>query len=277
MTLRLLLSLPYLTERILARLAATKNLEVLIDSGAYTAWRAGQVLSLPDYVHRIRGLPSTSWRYFSLDVVGDAEATVRNHLRLREQGLLPIPVFQRGGDVELLARTGDDLAGIGGLVGQSGTGGYLKRLSRSFPAARQHWLGFAATAFIAALRPASVDSSVLYDGVRFGRIAYYEGQGRFQDWRRRHFATAPPTAAIRDRLASWGLDYRRLQRADEWRHLATRNTMLIQVPLAGYFVYAHELRQQTGTDYYISGITTDYKLEQVLFERDRLCQSCAFL
>ena len=59
---------------------------LLIDSGAFTAWKANESISLDDYCRFIEKLPVTPWGYFQLDVVGDPDGTIRNYDEMRRRG-----------------------------------------------------------------------------------------------------------------------------------------------------------------------------------------------
>ena len=93
------------------------GIELILDSGAFSAWKRSIKINLQDYMDYIRrhGMKL----YFNLDVVGDTEATARNQAAMEVVGLNPIPVFHYGEPWELLDRLVNkySLVGLGGTVG----------------------------------------------------------------------------------------------------------------------------------------------------------------
>lgn len=81
------------------------NLDLLLDSGAYSAFTRGVELNLRDYITFLREHTFLK-NYISLDHIPGAygirthdpraaEQTYRNHQIMKDAGLLPIPVFHR--------------------------------------------------------------------------------------------------------------------------------------------------------------------------------------
>ncbi len=90
--------------------------EVLLDSGAYSAFTRGATINLDEYVEFIQ---SKQWdAYASLDVIGDAGATLANAERMIEAGLKPVVAFHHGSPydvLEAMCQRFDHIA-LGGLV-----------------------------------------------------------------------------------------------------------------------------------------------------------------
>lgn len=111
-------------ERSLGR--STKDLRprVIIDSGAFTAWRSGNPIRLEDYgewalAFRERWQEKMkSLEFINLDVIGDQVATWDNQAKLEQMGLEPVPVVTRGAPMSELRRAldGYDYVCLGGLV-----------------------------------------------------------------------------------------------------------------------------------------------------------------
>ena len=116
--LRVLVAFPYF-KGAMGQLLAERADDVLllIDSGAFTAWQAGETIALDDYCRFIETLPIKPWRYFQLDVVGNPDETVKNYDEMRRRGFDPIPIFTRGADPAILDYfySQTDLVGVGGL------------------------------------------------------------------------------------------------------------------------------------------------------------------
>lgn len=98
------------------------QVRLMLDSGAYSAWIKGEVLSLDHYISYIKKYKEYIDRYVVLDVIpgrpgvtpsqeeGDigARATYANFQKMRDAGLDPIPVFHQGERWEWLERYLDE-------------------------------------------------------------------------------------------------------------------------------------------------------------------------
>jgi hypothetical protein len=97
---------------------------VHIDSGAFTAWSIGKLITPEEYAEwaldfERRWRPRmNSLEFISLDVIGDQEGTWRNLDRLRSLGLNPLPVVTYGASMADIDRAMDqsDYMALGGLV-----------------------------------------------------------------------------------------------------------------------------------------------------------------
>ena len=92
--------------------------EVMLDSGAYSAYTRGIKLDVGDYAELLKEYGEYFKCYFNLDVVGDFEETWKNQDYLEGEGLKPIPVFHYGEPLEvlLLISRGYSFIGLGGMV-----------------------------------------------------------------------------------------------------------------------------------------------------------------
>lgn len=97
---------------------------VIIDSGAFTAWSTGKVISPRDYAEWALDFDSR-WRhkmasleFMNLDVIGDQDATWRNLEILQGLGMNPLPIVTFGVDLKHLDRAIEnyDYIALGGLV-----------------------------------------------------------------------------------------------------------------------------------------------------------------
>ena len=154
--LNILVAYPYMKSGVINILHEnSEKIDFLLDSGAFTAWKAGQSINVIDYINFIKSLPFTPWRFFNLDVIGDAKASDINHRAMMEHGLNPIPIFTRGDDISSIDEMyrHSDIVGIGGLVGTSGNKGFVKSVMKVVGDRKCHWLGFNAKEFIAHYKP----------------------------------------------------------------------------------------------------------------------------
>src|SRR5512147_995528 len=120
-TLRLLCSFHYWKNLNLGVIAARYpkfKLDVLVDSGAFTASTKGVRVSLAAYVRWLRENMQHIGAYANLDVIGDSRATRRNQEVLEAEGLSPVPAFHYGSDPSEFDRLVEryERIAVGGLV-----------------------------------------------------------------------------------------------------------------------------------------------------------------
>ena len=168
----------------------------VLDSGAFTAWKSGKPIALDDYCKFIESLPFKPWRYFMLDVIGDAKGTLKNYELMLKRGFNPIPVFTRGEDLSVLEEyyKTSDVVGIGGLVGTQGNKGFVKGIMSKIGSRKVHWLGFTSHDFLTVYKPFMCDSSSWLTTSRFGTSRVYLGSGQFKAVRDNDFLS--PDSAL---------------------------------------------------------------------------------
>jgi hypothetical protein len=192
--LNVLCAFPYMSESRIALLNEHRHkLRFLLDSGAFTAWRAGKTVELDAYCRLIERLPFKPWRYFTLDVVGDHAATLRNYEMMLKRGFKPLPIFTRGAPLRDLSRYYDtsDVVAIGGLVGTTGNKGFVNGIMKHVGKRRVHWLGLTSLPFLKTYRPYMVDTSSWESGAQFAAFRLYAGSGRLITCAKHMFQTRP--------------------------------------------------------------------------------------
>jgi hypothetical protein len=179
--LNLLVAYPYVKPDVVELVKNNQHrVRFLLDSGAFTAWKAGKPIGLDDYCRFIDGLPFRPWRYFSLDVIGDPHGTQKNYETMLARGYTPVPIFTRGEDPKMLEEyyKTSDVVGIGGLVGTEGNKGFVNGIMKQVAGRKVHLLGFTNLAFMKVHRPYMADSSSWEMGARFASCPLYLGGGR---------------------------------------------------------------------------------------------------
>ena len=169
---------------------------LMIDSGAYTAWRSGNPIDLSKYAEYLQRVGSEVYSYINLDVIpgerGDkhpsasqveecAKQSWRNYIKLKKLGLNPMPVFHRGERIywlEKILGEGCDYIGLGGIA--FGTHSlrklwldqafsYLCR-DRGYPPVKLHGFGVTSIPLMLGYPWFSVDSTAWRKTSRFGIV-----------------------------------------------------------------------------------------------------------
>lgn len=160
------------------------HVEVLIDSGAFSALNAGITIELAEYMDFLHEHRDHIHRAIALDVLGDPAATDRNLQIMIENGLRPVPVHVRGDDAARM----DELFGFSDYVACGGLRrprrgpcpkSYLVQKMRWANGRNVHWLGYVRMQDVFALKPYSCDSSSWASAQMYGTTVAYVGGGQF--------------------------------------------------------------------------------------------------
>jgi len=81
-----------------------KEIELFLDSGAFSAWTQKKVINVKDYIEFIKKYEDLITVYANLDVIGDAKATWKNQSIMERAGLHPLPVYHRQDNIKYLHR-----------------------------------------------------------------------------------------------------------------------------------------------------------------------------
>lgn len=68
----------------------SKYRDVMLDSGAFSAWKSGKVIEIGKYIEdcfKIKQRHPDIKEIIALDVIGDAKASMRNAIRMKEAGM----------------------------------------------------------------------------------------------------------------------------------------------------------------------------------------------
>jgi len=166
--------------------AFDRNLPLFLDSGAFSAMTRGVPLDISEYIDFCLAHHHKFDAIASLDVIGDHEATYRNHCTMIEAGVDSVPTFHVNEPWSALVRllTGSDYIALGVAGMQQRRTGLARWLVKCFqmrqeirPDCRVH--GFALTlSDIMRLFPwESADSTTWLSGRRFGTVVVSNGKG----------------------------------------------------------------------------------------------------
>jgi hypothetical protein len=150
----------------------------MLDSGAYSAWKKGEVISLDEYIAYIRR--NQIGKYVVLDVIGDPEATDANLARMEAEGLYPIPVFHIGTNFSILDRYTERYRyiALGGTVGKSKDirETFFDKVFERHPEITYHGLGMTIPELMRKYPWFSVDSTTWLTGKKNARLVTDSGQ-----------------------------------------------------------------------------------------------------
>jgi hypothetical protein len=184
--LHILASQVYMNESFIKALYEHKGeYDLIVDSGAFTAFNAGKVVTLEAYEQFLKTIEFLKpFRFVQLDVVGDEQASMANLLKMKEKGLDPIPVFTRGASLETLEemyRIADFIM-VGGIAKASSDkdNDYIKYISHKINGRKNHLLGVTRLDAIKISKCTSVDSSSWMRTSRYGIIDLCRADGTFK-------------------------------------------------------------------------------------------------
>lgn len=226
--LNVLVAYPYMSDRVIKILSdGQEKIRFLLDSGAFTAWKAKKKIEVDDYCRFIESMPFKPWRYFTLDVVGDPAGTMRNYLTMVKRGFKPVPIFTRGEDLSVIDDYYEtsDVVGVGGLVGTPGNKGFVNGVMKRVKSRRCHWLGFTSVEFLKHYRPYMCDSST-WEVAMYGGLVLYDRAGMSVKLSKADFAKRP-TKRVVDLIRSYGVDPAVFARdASGWSTVGSGNRMV---------------------------------------------------
>jgi hypothetical protein len=262
--LNLLVAYPYLKSELVKIIGENSSrIRFVLDSGAFTAWKAGKPIALDDYCRFIESLPFKPWRYFTLDVIGDPHATVKNYETMLARGFNPVPIFTRGEEPAMLDEyyKTSDVVGIGGLVGTEGNKGFVKGIMKLVNGRKVHLLGFTNLAFIKVFKPYMCDSSSWEMGARFASCPLYLGGGApLVSLRKDNILTQLKDHHIRQAIKACRVDPDDFLKPEMWNggYSVTR-----RVGARSMVRFSHDVGANVGTHLFMAA-TTGYAVNLLL-------------
>jgi|WetSurMetagenome_2_1015567.scaffolds.fasta_scaffold49561_4 hypothetical protein len=252
--LNILIAYPYLKkEELLFLKKNSKHINILIDSGAFTAWKQGLKITTDEYADFIESLPFTPWGYFTLDKIGDPEGSYINYKELKKRKLNPIPIFTRGEKLEMLEQyyKESDFIAIGGLVGTKGNRGFVNGIMKEIKNRKVHWLGFTSQDFLLNYKPYSCDSSGWASGLLYGQLKLYDSAGKH------HIINRSVLQKKISPRISWliqniyNANPERLKNKDEWVNKMGKS-LLRELTFKSSVRYQLDITKKTGINYFLA-------------------------
>ena len=163
-------------ERVMLDLADKGYINLLIDSGAFTAYKSGEPIDIDTYIEACKRYESKVWKYIALDVIWDNKGTEENLNKMVKAGLKPIPVLTADSNIELIndyVNINENVCVAGGTIckGDWMKQRYQQAASRG---AKVHGLGFVKFPDVYRLPLYSVDSSAWTVGQVFGNAVKFD-------------------------------------------------------------------------------------------------------
>lgn len=241
-----------------AELANRPDVELLLDSGAFTAKNTGEEISLGEYCRFLDEWKHKLFRYLALDVVGDPRATDVNLREMLRSGYKPVPVHVLGDD----QRRMDELFEMSDYVALAGLrrphkGGapkeYVAAKMRWAAGRDVHWLGYVREPMIAAFKPYSVDSASWTAGQMYGVARIYTGSGRWIDARFSTRSAILENKAAMRLLAAMGFASCDVNNPAAWRNGGPVERFLVPAITADSWVrYSVDIQRRYGTRLFLA-------------------------
>lgn len=166
--------------------------EIMLDSGAWTAFNSGENIRLEDYQKYIQDNRSFISSYLSLDVLFDSDRSFSNWQEMKRNGFDPIPVFHYKEDENYLKKYIDHskIIGLGGTVPESSktkVAEWVRLLCWQYPEIDFHLLGSSSRKILDSCDLSSVDSSTWIMQAVNGRPNHIKGRDQESKIRRAIF------------------------------------------------------------------------------------------
>ncbi len=238
-----------------SRIANHPHVELLLDSGAFTAKNTGEEIRLSDYCEFLDAWKGKLFRYLALDVVGDPVQTDANLKQMLRMGYSPVPVHVLGDD----QRRMDELFEMSDYVALAG----LRRPKvgpppKEYVAAKMkwaagrpvHWLGYVREPMIAAFHPYSCDSATWLNATLYGLMSVYYGKGVWKTYTRKtvnKFIQDKRAASV---MRQTGFSVRHLLDDNAWK--ASGDCISFSVAVGSWVRYVIDIAERFDTKIFLA-------------------------
>lgn len=261
------------------------DIELLLDSGAFTALNAGEVISLSEYMDFVGRWGSKLAGYIALDVLGDPVKTEAQLAEMHRAGLKPVPVHVYGDDGARM----DDLFAMSEWVALGGLRRphrgrappeYVKQKMAWAKGRRVHWLGHRDEGELRAFKPYSCDVSSWASAQMFGLVDLYVGRGEWVKNKSIGNALRAGVIARRDVqnfIHAFNIDERDFTDERHWHNgnkaigLKSRDPrcMASFVPMCSWVAYSLDFRAHFGTRIFLAVAPGDVGMASEVLARYR--------
>jgi hypothetical protein len=247
-------------EDIAERIFSDPRIDVILDSGAFTAKNAGFSIELSEYMEFLQRWGSKTFGYVALDVLQDPVATDRNLQVMLDAGLTPFPVHVFGDEQERMDQLFEwspRLVFLGGLRRPhrgSAPVTYVKKKMEWANGRPVHWLGYPTESHLRAFRPYSCDCSSWVRGPRYGEIDAYLGRGRWLNFKRPQRASTVMTPELETVLENCGFTASDFYDGELWsrRGIPRERLLTLQIGVDSWVRYILEFQRTWGVRIFLA-------------------------
>ena len=153
----------------------TDSDDIMLDSGAWSAYNAGKTVDVNQYAEFLKERPFIN-NYINLDDIGSGEQSTKNLSILEREGLHPVPVYHYGEDAATLKALADsyNYIGLGGVASIKSQVDeiqfFLARIFDTYPDKRFHIFGMNHAKLLMLYNPYSCDSTTWQNFQRYGQV-----------------------------------------------------------------------------------------------------------
>ena len=240
-------------------LLADERVELLIDSGAFSAKNSGAEISLDEYMEFLFKNEKRLFGYIALDVIGDPVATEQNLNTMLKAGLKPIPVLTltEGEERMNYLFTLSEWVALGGFRRPrkgAAPDDYIAMKMKWSNGRHVHWLGYTRQPQLLAWKPYSCDSISWAGGMMYGRVDMYLGRGKWIGFDRKEFFEKKLhlNREIMARLNRYGCGGFNLADDSTWRVSKGNGTMMKDLPARSWIDYQQDILSKIGTRIFLA-------------------------
>lgn len=170
--------------KLILNLSEQGYINLLIDSGAFTAHNSGKPIDLNEYMEACKSFEGRCWQYVMLDVLRDNKQTIKNFDTMLSKGLNPMGVLTTDMLLDLVPHLLQKNVYIGVPGGTATKGDFIRKRFQdvyqlSNGKAKIHGLGYVKYPDMYQLPLYTVDSSTFAVGQMYGWLRTFTGKGGF--------------------------------------------------------------------------------------------------
>jgi hypothetical protein len=250
------------------------KIELLLDSGAFSALNRGSEIQLEDYMLFLEKWQSKLFGYMALDKLGDPVETQQNLEIMIREGFKPIPIHVRGDTKERMDELFEisDYVALGGFRRPhkgSAPAEYVKQKMLWARGRKVHWLGYTPLKMVREFTPYSCDSSTWASAAMYGIANVYYGAGKWSgsiglEDAQKMTEVDPRIKKVLDQC---GLTVKEFRDPDRWRSTKPMSKFVSQVISAASWVkYVRDLRGAIGTRHFLASARASGSPIYLLFD-----------
>lgn len=261
----------------LDRLLLDDRVELLIDSGAFSAKNSGAEISLDEYMDFLFKNEKRLFGYIALDVIGDPVATEQNLNTMLKAGLKPIPVLTltEGEERMNYLFTLSEWVALGGFRRPrkgAAPDDYIAMKMKWANGRHVHWLGYTRQPQLLAWKPYSCDSASWAGALMYGRVAVYMGNGRWRNFDKNEFHKKRLVLDLElmKRFSHYEIDTKDLLDERQWRNTNRGVTVVANLPAVSWVEYQQDILKKCGTRVFLALSSSHVLMNPIFYAIDWL-------